>query len=118
MNRSRFVICQWELSTLTDISIPLTRRLVLRALEAKECLSAFKIAKLIYCPSPTAVEIISLRYPLKVHTVLILFFSSNIIDLSIFIDVHSCFFVNLLIFYCFTVWGTPLLLISSPSNLS
>ena len=69
--------------------------------------SRFKIAKLICCPSPTAVEIISLRYPLKVHTVLILFFSSNIIDLSIFIDVHSCFFVNLLIFYCFTVWVHP-----------
>ena len=32
--RSRFAICQWELSTPTDISIPLTRRLVLRALEA------------------------------------------------------------------------------------
>ena len=40
--RSRFAICQWELSTPTDISIPLTRRLVLRALEAGECLSAFK----------------------------------------------------------------------------
>ena len=32
--RSRFAICQWELSTPTDISIPLTHRLVLRALEA------------------------------------------------------------------------------------
>lgn len=40
--RSRFAICQWELSTPTDISIPLTRRLVLRALEAGECLSALK----------------------------------------------------------------------------
>ena len=40
--RSRFAICQWELSTSTNISIPLTRRLVLRALEAGECLSAFK----------------------------------------------------------------------------
>ena len=40
--RSRFAICQWELSTPTDISIPLTHRLVLRALEAGECLSAFK----------------------------------------------------------------------------
>ena len=39
--RSRFAICQWELSTPTDISIPLTRRLVLRALKAGECLSAF-----------------------------------------------------------------------------
>ena len=38
----RFAICQRELSTPTDISIPLTRRLVLRALEAGECLSAFK----------------------------------------------------------------------------
>ena len=32
--RSRFATCQWELSTPTDISIPLTHRLVLRALEA------------------------------------------------------------------------------------
>ena len=44
--RSRFAICQWELSTPTDISIPLTRRLVLRALEAGECLSAFKCRQL------------------------------------------------------------------------
>ena len=114
---SRFAICQWDLSTPTDISIPLTRRLVLRALEAGECLSAFKIAKLICCSSPTAVEIISLRYHFKVHTVLILCFSSNIIDLSIFIDVHSCFlsiywFSIVLLFGCI-----PLLLISSPSNL-
>ena len=115
---SRFAICQWDLSTPTDISIPLTRRLVLRALEAGECLSAFKIAKLICCSSPTAVEIISLRYHFKVHTVLILCFSSNIIDLSIFIDVHSCFlsiywFSIVLLFGCI-----PLLLISSPSNLA
>ena len=40
--RSLFAICQWELSTPTDISIPLIRRLVLRALEAGECLSALK----------------------------------------------------------------------------
>ena len=40
--RSRFAICQWELSTPTDRSIPLIRRLVLRALEAGECLFAFK----------------------------------------------------------------------------
>ena len=32
--RSRFATCQWELSTPTDISFPLTHRLVLRALEA------------------------------------------------------------------------------------
>ena len=38
--RSRFAICQWELSTPTDRNIPLTRRLVLRALETGECLSA------------------------------------------------------------------------------
>ena len=69
--------------------------------------SRFKIAKLICCSSPTAVEIFSLRYLLKVHTILVLCFSSNIIDLSIFIDVYSCFFVNLLIFYCFTVWVHP-----------
>ena len=40
--RSRFAICQLELSTPTDRSIPLIRRLVLRALEAGECLFAFK----------------------------------------------------------------------------
>ncbi len=36
--RSRFTSCQWELLTPTDISIPLTHRLVLYALEAGECL--------------------------------------------------------------------------------
>ena len=40
--RSRFAICQCELKAPTDRSIP--RRLVLRALEAGECLSAFKNA--------------------------------------------------------------------------
>ncbi|MEC4630590.1 hypothetical protein VSS86_22940, partial [Bacillus safensis] len=48
-------ICQWELSTPTDISIPLTHRLVLRALEAGECLSAFKICfsvSLLFFPLP------------------------------------------------------------------
>ena len=49
-----FAICQWELSTPTDISIPLTHRLVLRALEAGECLSAFKqlpysVARHLFC---------------------------------------------------------------------
>ena len=34
----RFATCQWELLTPTDISIPLTHRLVLYALEAEECL--------------------------------------------------------------------------------
>ena len=34
----RFATCQWELLTPTDISIPLTHRLVLYALEAGECL--------------------------------------------------------------------------------
>ena len=36
--RSRFATCQWELLTPTDISIPLTHRLVLYALEVGECL--------------------------------------------------------------------------------
>ena len=36
--RSRFATCQWELLTPTDISIPLTHRLVLYALEAGKCL--------------------------------------------------------------------------------
>ena len=34
--RSRFATCQWELLTPTDISIPLTHRLALYALEAGE----------------------------------------------------------------------------------
>ena len=34
----RFATCQWELLTPTDISIPLTHRLVLYALKAGECL--------------------------------------------------------------------------------
>ena len=41
--RSRFATCQWELLTPTDISIPLTYRLVLYALEAGNAYSAFKI---------------------------------------------------------------------------
>ena len=36
--RSRFATCQWELLTPTDISIPLTHRLVLYTLEAGDCL--------------------------------------------------------------------------------
>ena len=43
-----FAICQWELSTPTDISIPLTHRLVLCALEAGECLSAFNHFRLCF----------------------------------------------------------------------
>ncbi len=44
--RSRFATCQWKLLTPTDISIPLTHRLVLYALEAVgkgDAYSAFKI---------------------------------------------------------------------------
>ena len=44
--RSRFATCQWELLTPTDISIPLTHRLVLYALEAAgkgDAYSAFKL---------------------------------------------------------------------------
>ena len=36
--RSRFATCQWELLTPTDISIPLTHRLVLYTLEEGDCL--------------------------------------------------------------------------------
>ena len=48
--RSRFATCQWELLTPTDISIPLTHRLVLYALEAGECLFCVQsfIAHLIF----------------------------------------------------------------------
>ena len=42
--RSRFATCQWELLTPTDISIPLTHRLVLYALEAGECLFCVQIS--------------------------------------------------------------------------
>ena len=41
--RSRFATCQWELLTSPDISIPLTHRLVLYALEAGNAYSAFKL---------------------------------------------------------------------------
>ena len=41
--RSRFATCQWELLTPTDISIPLTPRLVLYTLEAGECLFCVQI---------------------------------------------------------------------------
>ena len=43
--RSRFATCQWELLTPTDISIPLTHRLVLYALEAGECLFCVQVVK-------------------------------------------------------------------------
>ena len=36
--RSRFANCQWELKAPTDISIPLTHRLVPYTLEAGDCL--------------------------------------------------------------------------------
>ena len=36
--RSRFASCQWELLTPTDISIPLTHRLVFYTCEAGDCL--------------------------------------------------------------------------------
>ena len=39
---SRFATCQWELLTPTDISIPLTHRLVLHAFDAGNAYSAFK----------------------------------------------------------------------------
>ena len=41
--RSRFATCQWELLTPTDISIPLTHRLVLYTLEAGDCLFCVQI---------------------------------------------------------------------------
>lgn len=108
---------------------PLTRHLVLRALEVGECLfcgqsgnvylcinmirlpfavsSRFKIAKSICCSPPTEIEVISLRYYLKVHTVLILCFSSNIVDLSIFVDVCSHFLSIYWFSVAFTVHTHP-----------
>ena len=48
--RSRFANCQWELLTPTDISIPLTHRLVLYTLEAGDCLFCVQICQLcIFC---------------------------------------------------------------------
>ena len=80
--------------------------------------SRFKIAISICCPPPTEIEVISLRYYLKVHTVLILCFSSNIVDLSIFVDVCSrfCQFIGFPLLLLFI--RIPLLLIPGPSNLS
>jgi len=46
--RSRFATCQWELLTPTDISIPLTHRLVLYALEAGNAYSAFNFSLIHY----------------------------------------------------------------------
>ena len=46
--RSRFATCQWELLTPTDISIPLTHRLVLYALEAGECLFCVQTSYSLY----------------------------------------------------------------------
>ena len=43
----RFATCQWEVSTLTNRSSPFAHRLVLRALEAKKCLSAVKITSIL-----------------------------------------------------------------------
>ena len=67
--RSRFATCQWELLTPTDISIPLTHRLVLYALEAGECLFCVQISSvynfLIFsaminlCVNPTDFSLIS-----------------------------------------------------------
>ena len=42
--RSRFATCQWELLTPTGISIPLTHRLVLYALEAGKCLFCVQVS--------------------------------------------------------------------------
>ena len=47
--RSRFATCQWELLTPTDISIPLTHRLVLYTLEAGDCLFCVHITYYIRC---------------------------------------------------------------------
>ena len=67
--RSRFATCQWEFLTHTDISIPLTHRLVLYALEAGECLFCVQISSvynfLIFsaminlCVNPTDFSLIS-----------------------------------------------------------
>ena len=51
--RSRFATCQWELLTPTDISIPLTHRLVLYALEAGECLFCVQIMQVLFLISCT-----------------------------------------------------------------
>ena len=69
--------------------------------------SRFKIAKSFCCSPPTEIEVISLRYCLKVHTVLILCFSSNIVDLSIFVDVCSRFLSIYWFSVAFTVHAHP-----------
>jgi hypothetical protein len=54
--RSRFATCQWELLTPTDISIPLTHRLVLHALEAVECLFCVQFCIIIFSPKEKECE--------------------------------------------------------------
>ena len=90
--RSRFATCQWELLTPTDVSIPLTHRLVLYALEAGECLFCVQISSvynfLIFsaminlCVNPTDFSLISpsLKYS-NVGTELISYSSAR--DLSL-----------------------------------
>ena len=56
--RSRFATCQWELLTPTDISIPLTHRLVLHTLEAGDCLFCVQMLRRLMSNSVQTVPLI------------------------------------------------------------
>ena len=56
--RSRFATCQWELLTPTDISIPLTHRLVLYTLEAGDCLFCVQMLRRLMSNSVQTVPLI------------------------------------------------------------
>ena len=57
--RSRFATCQWELLTPTDISIPLTHRLVLYTLEAVDCLFFVQLTIPPIIPAPMHITSVS-----------------------------------------------------------
>ena len=75
--RSRFATCQWELLTPTDISIPLTHRLVLYALEAGECLFCVQITMRYSYIFQFAKTVSPLNQPANTHHRPILFSSQS-----------------------------------------
>ena len=75
--RSRFATCQWELLTPTDISIPLTHRLVLYALEAGECLFCVQITMRYNYIFQFAKTVSPLNQPANTHHRPILFSSQS-----------------------------------------
>ena len=99
---SRFAICQWELSTPTDISIPLTRRLVLRALEAGNAYLRSRLLNWFVVHHPQRLK--SSHLDIFSKCILFLFYAlvlilSIYLFLSMFILVF-CQFIDFLLFYC------------------